>query len=207
MAGTKALALVPNRECGECTVCCKVLLIDEPDLQKLPGVMCPNCKPGAGCQIYETRPRACRGFFCGWRVMPELGDELRPDRSGILVRMMTEHIPPGLNPIGLNFLLYERTNAIGPGFADYLSRLVANGTAVFLSVRGPVGYSDGAVLLNGHLAPAIVNGDKTKPLRIVRDALAALANNKFEPAVFRNANPAPPAAPTLRTDAEFPERH
>src|SRR5262245_37176595 len=98
------MQLVPNRECGECNVCCKALLIDEPTLQKPPGVLCANWKPARGCGIYDTRPAACRGFFCGWRMMPELGDELRPDRSGILVRMIREHIPSGLNPVGLYFL-------------------------------------------------------------------------------------------------------
>jgi len=186
VAEIKGLGLVPDRECGECTICCKVLMIDDPQLQKLPGVMCPNCKAGAGCQIYETRPTPCRGFFCGWRLMPELGDELRPARSGILVRVMTDHIPPGFNPIGLNFLLYDRTDIIGPGLAGYLSRLVANGIAVFLSIRGPVGYSDGAVLLNEHLAPPVVNGDSNRALGILRDALAALSTNKFEPAVFKH---------------------
>lgn len=185
--------LVPNRECGECTVCCRVLMIDDPELQKPPGVMCANCKAGAGCQIYESRPAPCRGFFCGWRVMPELGDELRPDRSGIMVRLMREHIPAGLNPVGLNFLLFDRTDVIGPGLAGYLCQLVANGVAVFLSIRGPDGFSDGAVLLNGHLAPAIERGDTSAALAILRAALAALSTNKFEPAVFKHKSATQPA--------------
>ena len=137
------------------------------------------------------RPSPCRGFFCGWRVLPELGDELRPDRSGILVRFIKEHIPPGLNPVGMNFLLFGRTDVIGPGFADYLGRLITQRVAVFLSIRGPDGFSDGAVLLNGHLAPAIASGDSNKTLRILRDALDALSKNKFAPAVFKHGSPAP----------------
>jgi hypothetical protein len=177
---------LPTRSCGECTVCCKVLLIDDPSLQKLPGVLCANCKEGAGCQIYAMRPSPCRGFDCGWMLMSELGDDLRPDRSGILIRHIREHIPPGLAPVGLNFLLYDRTDVIGPGFANYLSRLVAQGIAVFLSIRGPHGFSDGAVLLNGHLAPVLA--DPAKVLGVLRDALQALSTNKFEPAVFKHGN-------------------
>ncbi len=180
------MKLVPNRECGECTVCCKVLLIDDPEFQKLPGTLCANCKEGGGCQIYDTRPSPCRGFFCGWRVLPGLGDELRPDRSGILIRLMRDNIPPGLNPVGYYFLLYARTDVIGAGFADFLSRLVANRDAVFLAVRGPDGFSDGGVLLNAHLAPAIAAGDKPRVLRILNDALVALAKNKFVPAAFKH---------------------
>jgi hypothetical protein len=175
--------LVQNRECGECTVCCTVVLIDAPDFQKLPGVTCQNCKAGAGCQIYAMRPSACRGFYCAWRYMPELPEQLRPDRSGIMVRFIQEHIPPGLKPVGLNFLLYDKTDVIGPGLADYFSRLVADNVAVFLSIRGPAGFSDGGLLLNNHIAPVV--GDTAKIIVVLRDALRALAQNKFEPALFR----------------------
>jgi hypothetical protein len=188
LAGETALKLVANRECGECTVCCKAPLIDHPALQKLPGILCPNCKEGAGCQIYAMRPAPCREFNCGWRVMPELGDELRPDRSGILIRHTTEHIPPGLAPVGLYFLLHKQTDVIGPGFANYLCRLVAQRIAVFFSIRGPDGFSDGGVLLNGHLGPVL--GDANKALRVLHDALEALSKNKFEPAIFKHGKPA-----------------
>ena len=52
----------------------KVTAIDHPDLQKMPGTTCRNCKSG-GCQIYETRPDPCRRFFCGWRYLPDLGKD------------------------------------------------------------------------------------------------------------------------------------
>jgi hypothetical protein len=182
--------LVQNRECGECTVCCTVLLIDDPDFQKLPGVTCPNCKAGAGCQIYAMRPGACRGFYCGWRYMAELPEQLRPDRSGIMVRFIREHIPPGLKPVGLNFLLFDRRDVIGPGLADYFGRLVADNTAVFLSIRGPAGLSDGAVLLNSHIAP--LAGNAAKIVSVLHAALRALAENKFEPALFRYGKRAAP---------------
>ena len=174
----------PVRACGTCTVCCKAPLIDEPDFQKAPGVLCPNCKEGSGCQIYAMRPNACRGFECGWKTMPELPDELRPDRSGILIRYIQEHIPPGLQPVGLTFLVHDNhTDMIGPGFTGFLGRYVAQNIAVFLSVRGPPGYSDGAVLLNQHLAPAL--NDPNRMTSILRDILAQLANNKFEPYIFK----------------------
>lgn len=183
--------LVPNRECGECTICCKVLVIDEPDLQKLPGITCPNCKAGAGCQIYDTRPAVCRGFFCGWRVLPELREDWRPDRSGIIIRMMKEYIPPGLNPVGLRFLVVGRTDVIfSPGFVEYLGRLIMNRVAVFLSIRGPDGFSDVMVLLNDHLAPAVASRDRNKVVKILSDALDALSKNKFEPVVLKHGNPA-----------------
>ncbi len=73
--------LVPGRECGDCTVCCAVPTIDDPEIQKKPGIHCRHC--ATGCTIYESRPKSCRDFFCAWRMMPRLGPEWRPDRSGI----------------------------------------------------------------------------------------------------------------------------
>lgn len=103
---------------------------------------------------------------------------------------MRDHIPPGYNSIGLNFLLYGRRDVIGPGFADYIGRLVAKRVAVFLSIRGPDGFSDAAVLLNDHLSPAVASGDRAKALSILHDAVEALTKNKFEPAVFKHRSAA-----------------
>jgi len=174
----------PTRVCGTCTVCCTHVLIDDPDFQKIAGVTCPNCKDGKGCQIYAMRPAPCRGFDCGWKLMPELGDDLRPDRSGILIRYIQEHIPPGLHPVGLNFLIYGRTDVVGPGFAGFLGRYVAQNIAVFLSMRGPPGYSDAAVLLNSHLAPIL--NDPNRMAKVLRDIVRALPANQFEPYVFKH---------------------
>ena len=73
--------LVPNRDCGGCTVCCKDLAINEPDLKKVRGVLCEHCAKDSGCAIYETRPGICRTWFCGWRLLPQLDDGWRPDKS------------------------------------------------------------------------------------------------------------------------------
>ena len=87
MAGT--------RECGTCTLCCKVMAIRE--LEKPMGHWCAHCVPGKGCGIYETRFEICRTFLCGWRQVPQLGDAWRPDRSKFL--MYTEKNGQRLNVI------------------------------------------------------------------------------------------------------------
>jgi len=74
---------VPGRECGTCTLCCKVMAIDE--LQKQPGVWCPNCARGQGCKIYDTRPAECRTFICGYLSMPALADEWKPVVSRLVI--------------------------------------------------------------------------------------------------------------------------
>ncbi len=91
------------RECGPCTACCTVLSVDE--IEKPQGVACENlCADGRGCSVYKTRPETCRTFACWWLAErskdldklykrklhrspppPDLREEDRPDRSGVLL--------------------------------------------------------------------------------------------------------------------------
>ncbi|OYW45800.1 MAG: hypothetical protein B7Z08_00065 [Sphingomonadales bacterium 32-68-7] len=85
--------LVAERACGGCTVCCTVCEI--PDLPKPADVACQHLEP-AGCGIYPDRPGGCRTFFCGWRRLPWLTNNLRPDRSGVMFTL--EVRPDAPNP-------------------------------------------------------------------------------------------------------------
>jgi hypothetical protein len=76
-------ATAAGRECGTCTMCCKVVGIRA--LQKPRNVWCSHCKPGTGCGTYDTRPAECREFFCGWIQLSTLGPEWRPDRSKLVL--------------------------------------------------------------------------------------------------------------------------
>ena len=75
--------LVPGRSCGSCTLCCKLLRIDELDKPK--GEWCEHCAVGKGCRIYDERPAACRGFFCGYRTQEALSDEWFPSKAKLMV--------------------------------------------------------------------------------------------------------------------------
>jgi len=74
---------VPVRECGDCSLCCKVMRIAT--LDKPAGSWCRNCKPGTGCVIYFDRPDECRAFNCLFVLNAELGEEWRPSRSRIVL--------------------------------------------------------------------------------------------------------------------------
>ena len=69
----------PGRACGTCNMCCKVF--DIPALEKPAGAWCQNCKPGAGCTIYDARPDQCRAFFCYWMLTPDLTADWKPDKA------------------------------------------------------------------------------------------------------------------------------
>ena len=73
----------PIRRCGDCTLCCTVMGVDDyPSMPKLPGVRCPDvCS--RGCRIYLARPKSCREFACIW-VQGGLPKEFRPDKIGVV---------------------------------------------------------------------------------------------------------------------------
>ncbi len=72
------------RNCGSCGVCCKVLRIDAPELQKSAGEWCPNCQPGKGCAIYDSRPAVCRDYRCVWLATDFLPEDARPDKLKVM---------------------------------------------------------------------------------------------------------------------------
>src|SRR5215469_5968701 len=76
------------RACGECTMCCKLLIINKCDdgpaafpFDKPAGATCKHCDPGRGCRIFGTPefPNLCKTYFCSWKLgaVPE---ECRPDQ-------------------------------------------------------------------------------------------------------------------------------
>jgi hypothetical protein len=55
------------------------------ELQKPIGAWCKHCAPKKGCNIYPERPEECRTFHCGWLLDPDMPEELRPDRSKVVL--------------------------------------------------------------------------------------------------------------------------
>jgi len=99
-----------TRVCGECSLCCTVLRVDE--LGKLGGEPCPQLRDAAkGCAIYEQRPRICRAYRCMW-LRGYLEERDRPDRLGAIVELL----PVGT---GLRLSIHEAT----PGAYDRSDRL------------------------------------------------------------------------------------
>ena len=87
------------RQCGGCTLCCKVLAIAE--LAKPSGTWCPHCTPGTGCRIHDRRPEECRAFSCGWLLDTAFPESWRPDHSKLVffpdggTRNVLLHVDPG----------------------------------------------------------------------------------------------------------------
>jgi hypothetical protein len=134
--------LVPDRSCGECTVCCEALIIDAPQLKKLPGVLCPHCVREQGCAIYEQRPPGCRDWHCLWRQAATLDESWRPDKSGILVMENLDGIPIGYGQRGMVFELLDgdAARAAWPPLIDEVIRFIGARVPIYLSLPGPPGH-------------------------------------------------------------------
>jgi hypothetical protein len=74
---------IPGKACAECSLCCKVLEIEE--FAKPAGDLCEHCLHGQGCAVYEDRPQVCHDYECLWKGDRTLGPQLRPDRVGTIL--------------------------------------------------------------------------------------------------------------------------
>jgi hypothetical protein len=88
---------VAGRDCGSCTLCCKLIAIAE--LEKPPGAWCPHVERGKGCCIYDRRPTECRRFFCHWMLEKGLTAEWKPERAKfVLVTSEGGHLTAFVDP-------------------------------------------------------------------------------------------------------------
>jgi hypothetical protein len=87
--------------CGSCTLCCKLMAVQDLPEPKPRDQWCPHCIQGKGCGIYESRPASCRVFDCVWLQKPRLPDSLRPDRCKVVLstvekdRTLVANVDPG----------------------------------------------------------------------------------------------------------------
>jgi hypothetical protein len=84
------------RACGDCTLCCKVMAIEE--LEKPAGAWCGHCEPGTGCRIYAQRPAECRTFDCLWLLDPRLGGHWKPSVSRLVLTTSEDGIEIRCDP-------------------------------------------------------------------------------------------------------------
>ncbi len=177
--------LVQGRVCGPCDVCCRVPTIDEPALQKLPGYRCENALPGGGCAIYEARPRTCRDFFCGWRRLKWIGEAMRPDLSGVLVRLLREATPvEGVDRFAVAFTILDESAVAAKGFAEAVAAAVSAGIGTYLIVPGPPGHSSSQMRINEDMVDTVRRRDKPAMLRRLAELRAQGAAAEHRPIIL-----------------------
>jgi len=82
---TQRVDVVLDRNCGGCTMCCKLLRVEE--LGTPPLSWCPHCVATSGCGIYADRPTECRQFYCEYLLDGALGEHWKPSRCKMVVVM------------------------------------------------------------------------------------------------------------------------
>jgi hypothetical protein len=185
--------LVPGRECGSCKVCCVALTIDDPELQKAQGHRCRNARRDNSCAIYETRPNTCRTFFCGWRLLKWIREPMRPDASGVLVRMHRQISPEtGEERPGVIFMLLTKAALKAEGLAESVAAAVAANVPVYLNVPGPPGYTSSMAQINEVLQHAVLTKDKAGVLEVLRRARSQGEKGERARIVFTHRDAAGP---------------
>ncbi len=81
--GEAAVATLPGRQCGTCSLCCKLPIV--PETESPAGEWCRHCQVGKGCRIYAARPERCRAFHCGWLVWSAVPEHWFPAKARIIV--------------------------------------------------------------------------------------------------------------------------
>ena len=81
-----------TRQCGGCTLCCKLLPV--PQLDKAAGKRCQHQRYGKGCAVYHRKgfPPSCALWNCRWLVNDDTSDLRRPDRSHYVIDIMPDFV-------------------------------------------------------------------------------------------------------------------
>lgn len=164
-----ALYLVPGRECGKCTACCVVLHIDDENFKKPADQVCINLMKKGGCKIYTKRPSVCQDWYCAWRFMPQLDEQWRPDRSGILLRSDE-------NGIIFQPIRDPKTVLINARAIELIGGGVAQGIPMSMSIPIRKGYRSYSTSLNEPLEAAVQSRNlvtiQDKMLELIEFSLA-----------------------------------
>jgi hypothetical protein len=85
VSGLSEAQAASKRECGGCTLCCKVYNVVA--FGKPAGKWCSHCAPGRGCKIHDNLPAECAAFDCLWKTMPALPMHWKPDQAKMVLTL------------------------------------------------------------------------------------------------------------------------
>lgn len=77
------------RSCGDCTLCCTLIPVEE--IGKPANQRCRFQGFGC-CTIYAQRPASCRLWNCRWLVNDDADDLPRPDAAGYVIDVLPDII-------------------------------------------------------------------------------------------------------------------
>lgn len=178
-----SLSVIEGRSCESCTACCSFAPIRTPELDKPANSLCLHCAQGQGCTVYAVRPQVCRGFYCGYFFLPELGEEWHPSRSGVVIR--SEHFDNDT----ITILILELTEfLVSESFAGMVGAWVEEGIAVEFERVGPEGHLPAKMRVNEILEEAVAARDLRAMQTMFAWALSYIDKThtwEKDPTVFR----------------------
>jgi hypothetical protein len=123
----------------------------------------------------------CRTYYCGWWYIPELADDWRPDKSGVIIATRTD-IPVGSERMtGLQFNVFGGEVAIRRvGFVEMIHSLISRDVPVMLSAAGPMGTPCEAAVLNTVLADSAKKIDPRSLLTVLLSLHRQLLDRAYE---------------------------
>jgi hypothetical protein len=187
-ADAAAVALsrvVPGRACDTCTLCCKVIAIE--DFAKPPGVWCRHCVRGKGCGIYETRPSSCRTFFCEWMLAPSLGPEWKPERAKFALVIgdgghLTAFVDPGF-PGAWRASPYSKCSSAGRLMARAHRRRASLRCASERASLSSCRIARSTPARSGRTSPSVSSQDRAGNSRRENSSVTARWRTEFAPAL------------------------
>jgi hypothetical protein len=148
------LEVLEGRDCEGCTACCSFPPIRTDTLQKPANLLCPHCAEGRGCTVYDARPTVCRGFYCGYFFLEELGPDWHPNNSGVVIR--SEHFDEDVITL---LILRLSPFLVSEEFAAVVGGWVAAGVGVEFERVGPAGHLPAKMRMNELLEEAVATQD------------------------------------------------
>lgn len=159
--------MTPERSCGSCGLCCKLMHIDE--LDKPENSWCPHYRQGGGCGIYRDRPAECASFVCGWLANPALDDRWKPSTARFFLwqqagaRRMIVEVDPAFPQAWRREPYYSALKTWArrdrPGAAEILVKVGRRVTMIFpeadieLGIMGDRPLRSGYAFRNGRYEP------------------------------------------------------
>ena len=139
-----------TRQCGGCTLCCKLLPVRE--LDKPASTRCQHQRFGKGCMVYNKAgmPLCCKLWSCRWLNEEDTAELHRPDRAGYVIDVMPDYVSIVNNESGetINVEVVQvwvdphRPDAHrDPGLRAYLARRGEEGVAALIRFGSAEGFA------------------------------------------------------------------
>jgi hypothetical protein len=167
MDETMAWTPIEGRACGTCTACCSFAPIRTAELQKPANTLCRHCAEGQGCTVYAVRPDVCRGFFCGWFFLEELGPHWHPEQSGVVIRS------EAFDSDTITILVLRFSEfLVSEDFAGMVGAWIEAGVGVEFEMLGPEGHLPAKMRVNELLQEAVAARDLREMQKVFAWSLA-----------------------------------